>query len=279
MNILIVDDVAANRKLLRVQLEAEGFETVEAVDGVNALEVLVREPIDAVLSDILMPRMDGYRLCHEVRKNPALKELRFVLYSSTYTSPGDVNLSNTVGADQFIAKPAPISVILKALQVPDSSRMSHSSALPDDALIVQQYSAVLVAKLEQKNTELQQALDETRRAHKQIHELNVDLDRRVNERTAELAKTNRELVATLAEVKQLNGLLPICSYCRKIRDDKNYWDSVEHYITRHTNSNFSHGICPECYEKHVAPVLKQLGIESSAEPSPPVGRDGDVSLR
>ncbi len=271
MNILIVDDVAANRKLLRVQLEAEGFEVVEAVDGIDALEVLRREPVDAVLSDILMPRMDGYRLCHEVRKNPTLRSLRFVLYSSTYTSPADVSLGDTVGADQFVAKPAPISVILCALQIPAAGVPARSSDLPDDALIVQQYSAVLVAKLEEKNTELQRALAETLRAHNQIQELNVDLDRRVRERTADLAKSNSELTASLAEVKQLNALLPICSYCRKIRDDKNYWDSVEHYITRHTNSSFSHGICPECYEEHVTPMLNELENESApgTDPSKP----------
>jgi len=268
MKILVVDDIATNRKLLRVQLEAEGFGVVEAVDGVEALQVLAREPFDGVLSDILMPRMDGYRLCHEVRRSPTLRTLRFILYSSTYTSPSDVSLSSTVGADQFIAKPAPIAVLLKALEVPAGGVTSRSSDLPDDALIVEQYSAVLVAKLEEKNTELQQALEETRRAHTEIQELNVDLDRRVRERTADLAKTNSALTASLAEVKQLNGLLPICSYCKKIRDDKNYWDSVEHYIVRHTNSNFSHGICPDCYEKHVTPLLKEWDIKSATESRP-----------
>ncbi len=264
MTILVVDDIATNRKLLRVQLEAEGFVVVEAADGVEALQVLARESLDAIVSDILMPRMDGYRLCHEVRKNPLLGELRFILYSSTYTSPEDVRLSDTVGADQFIARPAPISVIMAALQIPAADRPPRSSDLPDDALIVQQYSAVLVAKLEDKNTKLQQALEMAQRAQDRIQELNVDLDRRVNERTAELAKTNAELTAALAEVKQLNGLLPICSYCKSIRDNKNYWDSVEHYITRHTNSNFSHGICPACYEKHVTPMLEKMDAELAA---------------
>ena len=207
MNILIVDDVAANRKLLRVQLEAEGLVVVEAGDGVEALQVLAREPLDAVLSDILMPRKDGYRLCHEVRKNPTLRELRFVLYSSTCTSPADMRLSDTVGADQFISKPAPISVILKALQIPAAGRTSRPSDLPDDAFLVQQYSAVLVAKLEEKNAELHQALEVARRAHNRIQELNINLDRRVSERTAELAATNGGLTAARAEVQQLNGLL------------------------------------------------------------------------
>ncbi len=268
MKILIVDDVAANRKLLRIQLEAEGYAVVEAADGMEALDVLAHEPVDAVLSDILMPRMDGYRLCHEVRKNPRFGKLRFVLYSSTYTSAADMSLSDTVGADQFIAKPAPVAILLEALQPTAVHEAARKSELPNDALVVQQYSAVLVAKLEHKNTELQQALEETRRAHKEIQELNVDLDRRVRERTAELTAANGELKAALAEVKQLNDLLPVCSYCKRIRDDKNYWDSVEHYITRHTNSNFSHGICPECYEKHVIPMLKELDIR------PPSKTDG-----
>src|SRR6185436_3862740 len=116
MNLLVVDDIAANRKLLRVQLEAENHTVLEAADGIAALALLEREPVDAIISDILMPRMDGYRLCHEVRKSPTLRHLRFLLYSSTYTSPTDVRLSETVGADQFIAKPAPIAVILGALR-------------------------------------------------------------------------------------------------------------------------------------------------------------------
>jgi len=53
----------------------------------------------------------------------------------------------------------------------------------------------------------------------------------------------------LSRVKQLQGLLPICSYCKKIRDDKNYWHQVESYVGKHTDARFSHGICPECTEK------------------------------
>ena len=57
------------------------------------------------------------------------------------------------------------------------------------------------------------------------------------------------------EVKTLRGLLPICSYCKKIRDDEDYWLSVETYISRHTNTRFSHGICPDCMRKHLGPDL------------------------
>jgi hypothetical protein len=65
----------------------------------------------------------------------------------------------------------------------------------------------------------------------------------------------RELRSALAEVKTLQAILPICSYCKKIRDDENYWQSVEAYISRHTNATFSHGICPSCFEREVQPDL------------------------
>jgi hypothetical protein len=60
----------------------------------------------------------------------------------------------------------------------------------------------------------------------------------------------------LKQVKQLHGLLPICMYCKKIRNDGDYWQQVETYISDHSEAEFSHGICPECYEKHVKSQLK-----------------------
>lgn len=59
-------------------------------------------------------------------------------------------------------------------------------------------------------------------------------------------------VATHIQLHQLQGLLPICSYCKKIRNDKNYWEQIEDYIQKNTGVYFSHGICPECYEKIIA---------------------------
>ena len=64
-----------------------------------------------------------------------------------------------------------------------------------------------------------------------------------------------ELQAALAEVRTLQAILPICSYCKKVRDDENYWHSVEGYIQTHTDTQFSHGICPSCYVTEVEPIL------------------------
>ncbi|HEY9449900.1 MAG TPA: PAS domain S-box protein [Gemmatimonadaceae bacterium] len=71
----------------------------------------------------------------------------------------------------------------------------------------------------------------------------------------------RELQAALAEVRTLQEILPICSYCKKIRDDENYWQSVESYISRHTRTRFSHGVCPSCYQREVEPQFDVLGGE------------------
>ena len=63
-----------------------------------------------------------------------------------------------------------------------------------------------------------------------------------------LAEKVRELEASLARVKQLGGLLPICCYCKRIRNDQNYWERVEVFVTEHSNAKFTHGICPSCFE-------------------------------
>jgi DNA-binding response OmpR family regulator len=62
------------------------------------------------------------------------------------------------------------------------------------------------------------------------------------------------------EVRQLESFLPICSYCKKVRDDHNYWQQIEQYINTRTGTNFSHGVCPDCLEKIVKPQLAQLGV-------------------
>jgi phosphoserine phosphatase RsbU/P len=66
-----------------------------------------------------------------------------------------------------------------------------------------------------------------------------------------LAQRVRELEQALAQVKQLRGMLPMCAWCKKVRDDRNYWQGVEDYLRQHTDADFTHGICPECYAKLV----------------------------
>lgn len=95
---------------------------------------------------------------------------------------------------------------------------------------------------------------------------------------AEQQKLIKELQVALAEVKTLREFLPICSYCKKVRDDQNYWSQIESYISEHTSTKFSHGICPDCYEKNVEPQLEEMkrktaeGREPNASPGRLKGR-------
>ena len=79
-----------------------------------------------------------------------------------------------------------------------------------------------------------------------------------------LADRVHRLEEALSNVKQLQGLLPICSYCKRIRDDKNYWQQVESYIGAHTDAQFSHSYCPDCFNRHVKPQLDELDRQINA---------------
>jgi sigma-B regulation protein RsbU (phosphoserine phosphatase) len=80
----------------------------------------------------------------------------------------------------------------------------------------------------------------------------------------DLAEQLRKSEEALSLVKQLQGLLPICSYCKKIRDDRNYWRQVEDYISAHSEARFSHGICPACWEGAVLPQLDKMAGRTAA---------------
>lgn len=199
MHFLIVDDEPSNLRLLRASLEAEGHGVVEAKNGITALEVLAGEAVDAVISDILMPVMDGFRLCHEVRRSRSRNcAVPIVLYTATYSSAADRALAATVGADAYLIKPAPIAAILGAVREAQHKAASRSMpAFPviDEHEVLEQYSATLVRKLERRNTELQGALSELQTAHDKILELNRTLEERVAQRTAGLDAAYRELEA------------------------------------------------------------------------------------
>jgi PAS domain S-box-containing protein len=155
MNLLIVDDTPTNLNLLRAQLEAEGRVVFEARDGVDALALLERQRVDVVISDILMPRMDGYRFCHEIRKHARLHDLPIILYTSTYTSPGDEKLALAVGADKYLKKPASVETLVAALH--EVIAKPHAAPRPEalqEGEVLKEYSERLVSKLEEKNTEL-----------------------------------------------------------------------------------------------------------------------------
>jgi signal transduction histidine kinase/AmiR/NasT family two-component response regulator len=160
MNILIVDDNPTNMKVLRATLEHEGHMVAWAPDGILALENLGRFGANAIISDILMPGMDGYRLCYEVRKNERFKKILFIVYTATYLSASDEKLSLDLGADVFLRKPAATWQILDALQKATCDQRDRGAPprrTITDVEVMKQYSQRLVVKLEEENLELMRA--------------------------------------------------------------------------------------------------------------------------
>jgi PAS domain S-box-containing protein len=155
MNLLIVDDDPTNLKLLRAQLESEGHTVFEAHDGVDALALLERQRVASVISDILMPSMDGYQLCHEIRINERLRDLPIIIYSSTYTAPEDEKLALEMGANKYLKKPASVATIVAALH--EAIAQPYAAPRPDvlrEVEVLKNYNERLVSKLKEKNTEL-----------------------------------------------------------------------------------------------------------------------------
>jgi PAS domain S-box-containing protein len=193
MTILIADDNATNRKLLRLLLDMEGHEVLEADNGAAALNVLEHRRVDAVISDILMPEMDGFRLCYEIRKHPRLKHLPFIVYTASYTSANDEKLAMTFGADRFIRKPASAETIINGLYESLAIASTHErpDATPEEAAVMREYSQVLVRKLQHTIDDLSQA------------------NKKLAEKTA-LAEFVTTVSTALAQETRLREMLQLC---------------------------------------------------------------------
>ena len=109
-------------------MQAEGYTTVEAEDGIEALIALEREPFDIIVCDILMPNMDGYGLCSEVRRRAELRDLFFILYSAIDFTPNDEKLGLELGADRIISKQGSPRAILRAIEDVAGERREHPRA-------------------------------------------------------------------------------------------------------------------------------------------------------
>ena len=113
MRVLIVDDEQKNLILLRDFLTGLGHEVMAAENGKIALKMARANPPETIISDILMPVMDGFKLCHEWKKDSKLKNVPFIFYTATYTFEDDKKFALSLGADRFIVKPAPMKELIK----------------------------------------------------------------------------------------------------------------------------------------------------------------------
>ncbi len=162
MKILIVDDIEENLYLLESILKGSGYEVVTAKDGVEALSRLKEESIDMIVSDILMPRMDGFQLCRECKKDENLKKIPFIFYTATYTEKKDEEFALSLGVEKFIVKPQEPEVLLKILEeVIEGYRkgalVAPKELIKEEEIYLTEYNKRLITKLEKKVLDLEKS--------------------------------------------------------------------------------------------------------------------------
>jgi len=165
MRVLVVEDKEENAYYLRALLEGHGYQVESAQHGAQALVMARRTPPDIVISDLLMPIMDGYTLLRYWKADERLKRIPFVVYTATYTEAEDERLARDLGADGFILKPCEPDLFLEKLRAVQSrgevaKPAAVSGAGTEDAVTFQHYSQTLIRKLEEKTLQL----EETNRA-------------------------------------------------------------------------------------------------------------------
>jgi len=222
--ILIVDDSEENRYLLRTLLQGHGYDVEEACHGTEALALARKNPPNLIISDILMPVMDGFALCREWKSDARLKPIPFFFYTATYTDGRDRDFALSLGAERFIVKPeepdAFMAAILETLQqtlpspagagltAADAQSQGLTGESPiEESVYLKQYNETLIRKLEAKMLQLESI----------NHELKQDIARReqaeIEKREAEQRfRTVVNTIPDLIWLKDPEGVYLSCNH-------------------------------------------------------------------
>jgi len=159
--ILVVDDSNDNLYMMETLLKGYGYDVTTAENGEQALEKARRDPPDLIVSDSLMPVMDGFNLCRAWKADDTLRHRPFVLYTATYTDSRDEKFALDLGADRFIIKPQEpdvlIGIIRELLEDGYRARQVETKPLEEEMQFFRQYNEILFKKLEQKMQDLEAA--------------------------------------------------------------------------------------------------------------------------
>ena len=167
--ILIVDDVEQNRYLLRTILGASGHEMHDATNGSEALDLARHELPDLIISDILMPQMDGFALCRECKRDKELYNIPFIFHTATYTDPRDKDLGLQLGAARYLIKPVDVdeltTIVQEVLDEYATREVDTLSPIEEETVFYRLYNEALIRKLEDKMLDLEKANSELIRAY------------------------------------------------------------------------------------------------------------------
>lgn len=155
--LLLVEDVSHILELLEVTLRFKGYQVLTARDGREALEIITRHPPALVITDILMPSMDGYSLAFRLRRAPATRHIPIIFLSATYVAPEDKEFALSLGAVRFLEKPVDTQEFLKAVSEVLASPSDPAVTPLGEVEFLKEYRRRLEVKLRHKNTQVLRA--------------------------------------------------------------------------------------------------------------------------
>lgn len=346
--ILVVDDSPVIVQLLTNFLQQQGHETASAEDGLKALDTLESFRPEIMFVDLIMPGINGDKLCRIIRKIPDYDSISLVIISATAAEEKIDYLA--MGADACIAK-GPIKSMLESvsqvlvhlhnnetgllagkifgsenlsgrditrellatkkhfevtldnmddglIELTASGKITFANkaavvllGLPEEKLLTKYFPDIFNNNQRQLIHEIlarqdncivrigedmplifndsyllikfvpfqdrdalhfiimMQDITRRKKAELELKKHEESLEKLVRQRTAALEESKEKLQAAIRKVKVLNGMLPICASCKKIRDDKGYWKQLEEYIRDHSEAEFTHSLCGECAER------------------------------
>lgn len=208
--ILVVDDLEQNLYLLQAMLGGSGYEVVTAANGAEALQKARSDPPELIVTDILMPVMDGYALAREWMKDERLKHIPLVFYTATYIDPRDREFGLSLGAARFIIKPAEpeafVAQVREVLANHQGGQLVPPPVVPvAEAVFLQQYDATLVRKLEHKMQVLEREIEQRKQAEEKNRQQIAELQRWYNatlNREEQMMQLKREVNELLAQLGQ-----------------------------------------------------------------------------
>lgn len=196
MKILVAEDDPVSVKILQFTLQHWGYDVICTGNGEEAWNIFDADPVRIIVSDWMMPNLDGLELCQKIRQRPKTDYTYFILLTAINTGRDNLRKAMDAGIDDFLAKPLDREAIYMRLRVAE------------------------------------------------------------------------RILQFTTEIKQLKELIPICMYCKRVRDDSDYWQQVETYIQEYTGSSFSHGICPECFKRQMGNLQQRTGLNIAPPGAP-----------